>query len=245
MTRHRLSLLTMAPFAASLFCALPAAAQSDAPLGPQLQKAEIRGHGDTITIKRLPVRTPNGIVYRDITIQLKLDASGDVLARAATSHGQAPHAAPTVVAHDVTVSRVTETATAPEVAAQFTPGLYREEGSGALLRLTDEGRHLYADFPTWSLSQVGGDPTFSSARWYAGPMRTNPQLDMIRRAGITSDTYSYGAVTSSGAGDFDSGMLIGAVEHGKTLTLVSFHQRGCCTYSDTPTSQLTFTLIGK
>ena len=30
-------------------------------------------------------------------------------------------------------------------------------------------------------------------------------------------------------------MLIGVVQNGRTLTIVSFHKRGCCTYSDTPT----------
>jgi hypothetical protein len=83
-----------------------------------------------------------------------------------------------------------------------------------------------------------------SAEWYSGPIRTNPHQELLNQAKITSDTYSYGVVDGSGAGHFDSGMLIGAVQTGDTLTIVSFHRHGCCTYASTPTSQVTYTRIG-
>jgi len=214
-------------------------------LGPKLQDATIYGRGGTITIKRLPVRTPNGVVYRDITIQLQFDASGALHLDAAT---QAPHAALTAAvsaplpAHDVTVQSITETATPPEVAATFLPGMYRSD-SGGMVRLV-QGPTIGSRFPTWSLIPVAGDLPLSGADWYAGPMRTNPHQRLLSIARVNTADYSYGTADGSGSGGFDNGMLIGAVQHGPQLVLVSFHLRGCCTYSDTPTSQVSFTRIG-
>jgi hypothetical protein len=232
-------------------CGMPAMAQQPpaGPMGPQLQDATIFGRGDTITVRRLPVRTPAGVVYRDITIKLQVDSSGAVRADA-RGHGSAtpatmPRAATAVIAHDVTVGQVTETATAPEVAAPFTAGLYRDDANGGLVRLVNQGKHLFEAFPTWALASVSGDTVISAAEWYAGPIRTNPHHALLQRAGVTSDSYSYGVVDANGSGHFDMGMLIGAVQNGRTLTVVSFHRRGCCTYASSPTSEVTYTLVGR
>jgi hypothetical protein len=230
----------------ALALVMPARAQN---LGPQLQDASISGRGNVITVRRMPVRTPSGIVYRDITIELKLDASGAVEADAHGRNGLGPGGtagparATATIAHDVTIGQVTETATAPEVAAPFIAGTYRDDAHGGMVRIFSEKNRVFEGFPTWSLASIYGDTVISSAEWYAGPLRTNPHRGMARNAGISDDAYSYGVVDSSGPGHFDQGMLIGAVQKGSTLTIVSFHRRGCCTYSTTPTSAVTYTLV--
>ena len=225
-------------WAGSCFAQTPA-------LGPRLQDATIIGRGGTIIIRRLPVQTPGGIVYRDITINLQVDAAGALRVDAEGAKASLRVRRSALFAtHDVTVGSISETATPPEVAVAFTPGLYRTE-SGGMVSVLREGNRLFAGFPTYSLSVVSGDSPFSAAEWYAGPLRTNPHRGMVSRAGITSDTYSYGVVSGSGGGHFDAGMLIGVTQDGRNLTVVSFHRRGCCTYASTPTSSITLTKIGR
>ena len=187
--------------------AAPALAQT---LGPRLQDAKIVGHGSTITITRLPVRTPEGIVYRDITIQLKVDATGDVGVRA-QGNSPAPSAptaqlqsrvSPPPGTQDVTVGSITETPTAPEVEAHFIAGTYRGP-DGALVQVMRTGRPLTGgQFPTWALTALGESP-ITSAAWYAGPLRTNPHQALINRAHINSNDYSYGIIDASGPEHFD------------------------------------------
>jgi hypothetical protein len=227
------------PLLCLLLLAPIARAQS---LGPKLQDASIYGRNGTITIKRLPVHTPTGIVYRDITIQLQFDASGALHVDAASKTPQAritaTVAAP-VPAHDVTVQSITETATPPDTETPFLTGSYRSD-SGALVRVVKVAT-IGSRFPTYSLIPVLGDLPLSGADWYSGPARTNPHARLMNIAGVDPNAYAYGTTEGSGAGAFDNGMLIGATQKGDQLTLVGFHLRGCCTYSPTPTSQVTFT----
>jgi hypothetical protein len=218
-------------------------------LGPKLQDASIYGRDGTITIKRLPVRTPTGIVYRDITIQLQFDAAGELHVDAASkalppgvkAALTATVAAP-VPAHDLTIQSLTETATPPDTETPFLTGSYRSD-SGALVRVVKVAT-IGSRFPTYSLIPVLGDLPLGGADWYAGPARTNPHARLMNIAGVDPNAYAYGTTEGSGAGAFDNGMLIGATQKGDQLTLVGFHLRGCCTYSATPTSQVSFTRTG-
>lgn len=168
--------------------------------------------------------------------------------RAAASAAQAPAQ---VIAHDVTIGQVTETAAAPEVEAPFVAGFYRDVDGGGMVHVIRTGRAIVtrgfgvttADFPTWTLSAVGGDTAITAAHWYAGPIHSNPNRHLVNLAGVTDETYSYGSADADGAANFDEGMLIGAKQTGNELTIVSFHKSGCCTYSDRPTSEVTYTLI--
>jgi hypothetical protein len=267
MRRHKG--LRLAATLCVLNLAAPSAKAQDAAngaLGPRLQDATIVGQGSTIVIKRLPVNTPNGVVYRNITIELKLDEAGALQASTAplragapagtsaaagTPNGAAPATATATIAHDVAIGQVTETAALPEVEAPFVAGFYRDVAGGGLVHVINTGRALeprgfgvgIAPFPTWTLSAIGGDTAVSSAHWYAGPVRTSPNKHLIALAGTTDDSYSYGTVDANGSGNFDSGMLIGAKQAGDELTLVSFHKSGCCTYSSTPTAEITYVLI--
>ncbi len=222
---------------------------------PRLQDAVIKAKGDTITISRLPIRTPSGTIYRDVTIQLHAsedgrvtlatDGAGRALAGAASPapsrqvalravpSGAAPPAEPGAI-------ELPQRPSPPIVFQRFTAGTYTTP-DGSLVQLQDRGRDLIHGVPSWSLS---GDGPISSATFYSGPPRLNPRSRRLARAGITSEQYAYGT-SDSGTGDvFGSGALIGVVQNGRTLRVVSFHH-GCCTDEDEPTSSVTYTLVGR
>ena len=201
---------------------IPALAQG---AEPQLQDATISGSGNTITINNMPVRTSHGTIYRDVTIEIRVDENGVV--------SFAPGARPT----DIPKPIVQAPALPPRV-QQFREGTYAAEG-GTLMQLTYV-KPTFGGVPLWTFTQFGAQPgPIAEATWYEGPIVGSPHAAAIRRAGITSMLYSYG-VSTNGTGSFAPHSIIGATQTGDELTVVSF-RHGCCGNGKSPTGIESYT----
>jgi hypothetical protein len=237
--------------ACAAFCLFVGAARAQ-PAEPRLQDATVVARGGTITISRLPIRTASGVIYRDVTIELHVDAAGrvtlatDGAGRALAGRGAAagPRVALQAVpsgtaAPEAGAIELPQRASPPTVFQHFTAGTYTTAG-GSLVTLQDRGRDLVHGVPAWTLT---GDGPIASATFYSGPPRLNPRLARLQRAGITAEDYAYGTSDAGSEGVFGSGALIGVAQDGKTLRVVSFHH-GCCTDYDHPTGSVTYTYVG-
>ena len=235
--------------------ALPASAQTD-PATTRLQDAQVVARGNTIAITRLPIKTATGTIYRDVTIELQVDAQGHVtLATDSTGRAVAGGmAAPSLPARasgrpaQVALQAVPsgqpielpQQPSAPIVFQQFTAGTYTAP-DGSIVQVQDRGRDLIHGVPAWSLRS--DNAAITEATWWSGPPFLSPRSTRLKRAEITSTQYAYG-VSDAGTGNvFGSGALIGVKQNGYTLTIVSFHH-GCCTDEPQPVSTLTYTLLG-
>lgn len=230
---------------------VPAFAQSTT---TRLQDATVVAKGNTISISRLPIHTPSGIIYRDVTIELHVDATGRVTLATngagrstpgATSPGGtrqvALRAVPSGTPQADDAIELPQRPSPPVVFQHFTPGTY-SAADGSLLRLSERGMDLVHNVPMWTLSSDGG--VITSATFYSGPPRLNPRSRRLRNAGLTSETYAYGT-SDGGSGDvFGTGALIGVAQNGKTLRVVSFHH-GCCSDGDEPTGSVSYTYVGR
>ena len=241
------------PLACALLLALPAAAQDAT---TRLQDAQLVARGDTITITRLPIRTAAGTIYRDVTIELHVDAQGrvtlatDAAGRAVAAGMPAP-ALPTRASgrqHQVALQSVPsgqpielpQQPSAPITFQTFTAGTYSAP-DGSLLDVQNRGMDLIHHVPAWSLRS--DNAAITAATWYSGPPFLNPRSTRLKRAQITSTQYAYGTSDAGSGAVFGNGALIGVKQSGPTLTIVSFHH-GCCTDEPEPVSQLTYTLLG-
>ena len=196
---------------------------------PQLQDATISGNGNTITINNMPVRTSHGTIYRDVTIEIRVDENGVV--------SFAPGARPT----DIPKPIVQAPALPPRV-QQFREGTYAAE-DGTLMRLAYI-TPTFGGVPLWTFTQFGDQPgPLAEATWYEGPIIGSPHAAAIRRAGITSMLYSYG-VSTNGTGSFAPHSIIGATQTGDELTVVSF-RHGCCGNGKSPTGIESYTYTAK
>lgn len=114
---------------------------------------------------------------------------------------------------------------------------------------------------SWSFSAVAGADrcTFpSSATWYAGRLESNPVFERLKKAGITSNAWSYGVAsgpdfndrcTDTSQGNFSNwrwyaGTLIGVSQSGNSITIASFTDRlgGQKDYT-APVAQITYRLV--
>jgi hypothetical protein len=234
-----------------LFLAGPCTAQTTA--SPRLQDAAIRASGSTLTITRLPIHTPNGVIYRDVTIELHVDDSGNVTLNTDRS-GHAlvqgmPGGAP---AGKVTLNaplgapgtiQLAQRPSAPLVLQHFTPGTYEAPGS-PLVKLTQKDPETLHGLPTWSLTTIGdADGPVERATWYSGPPSLNPISHRLEEAGIETADYAYGTAAAGATMTWGAGALIGVSQQGNVLRLVSF-RHGCCSATSTPTASLVFTRVG-
>ena len=235
---------------------------------PQLENANIEGQGGTLTITRMPIKTPSGTIYRDVVIQLQADDAGNVtFARGrlpatsgATIAGRAPAPAnspvtppePTVSGGGALtqtepglaeVQPLTVSPSKPVKVQQFKAGTY-QGNDGSLVHVTGGGNALLEGVPVWTLTAIGGSGALTSAIWYEGLISDNPRERVIKRAGITSLDYAYGTSDQGDGGSFGSGALLGATQTGDTLTIVSYHH-GCCSNGREPTASLTYKFIGR
>ena len=249
------ALLLATVFASSAFAATP-----------QLENANIEGQAGTLTITRMPIKTPTGTIYRDVVIQLQADDAGNVTfargrlpsppASGAAVAGRAPAPAappePTVTGGGTLtqnepglseVQPLTVSPSKPVKVQQFKEGTY-QGNDGSLVHVTGGGNALLEGVPVWTLSAIGGSAALTSATWYEGLISDNPRERIIKRAGITSLDFAYGTSDQGDSGSFGSGALLGATQTGDTLTIVSYH-RGCCSNGREPSASLTYKFIGR
>ena len=233
-----------------LLCASTALAQT---AEPRLQDAIVVAKGGTITISRLPIRTPTGTILRDVTIELHVTADGRVTlatdgagralasgAPAAPSRQVALRAVPSGTPAETNAIELPQRPSPPVVFQHFTAGTYTAS-DGTLVQLQDRGQDLIHGIPAWTLS---GDGPIASATFYSGPPRLNPRSRRLSRAGLTGEEYAYGTSDSGTSDVFGTGALIGVQQSGATLRVVSFHH-GCCSDSNEPTSSVTYTRVGR
>jgi hypothetical protein len=241
---------------AALSCVVSGACAQDA--APRLQDAIVTARGSTISITRLPIRTPQGTIYRDVTIELRVDSQGRVTlatdsAGRAVAPGMPP--APAQVALRSVPSRP-EGAGPPDEPAialpqrpsppinfqHFTPGTYGAH-DGSLIRLQDRGMDLVHHVPAWSITAEGGAQV-GQLTFYSGPYWMNPRAGRLKRSNITSPDYAYGTADEGGSGRFETGALIGVAQDGNRLHIVSF-SKDCCVDRGEPTGELVFTRVGR
>ena len=238
-------------FSLALLCASAGLASAQTAV-PRLQDATVVAKNSTISITRLPIRTANGTIFRDVTIELHVDADGRVTLATDGAGRALAGGAPGAPARRVALQAVPsgtpvqsielpQRPSPPTVFQHFTAGTYAS-ADGSLAQLQDRGMDLIHGVPMWSFTADGGP--VGSATFYAGPPRLNPRSGRLARAGLTGEEYAYGT-SDSGSGDtFGSGALLGVAQHGKQLEVVSFHH-GCCSDVGEPTGSVTYTLVGR
>jgi len=212
----------------------PSQANTSTPYA-EVQYATLTGSTDVINVTMLPLVTPTGIVYKNVTVPLAVSVSsaGVVTLTAGT---------PTVV-----------TAPTP-VVSNFVAGPYvgpGVTGSAETQLLTLAGPGVTSGGATeWSITTRPGATgcTFpTTATFYVGPLAGNPLYPRLQKAGINSTAYSYGVMGSQicggeGASDWwYQGNIVGFSQTGNALTIVSFTYDESEDYS-TPQAQITYTL---
>ncbi len=235
--------------------ALPASAQTNTAT-TRLQDAQVVARGNTIAITRLPIKTATGTIYRDVTIELHVDAQGHVtLATDATGRAVAsgmpapalparPSGRPAQVALQAVPSgqpiELPQQPSPPIVFQKFTAGTYTAP-DGSILQVQDRGMDLIHHVPAWSLRS--DNAAITEATFWSGPPFLSPRSTRLKRAQITSTQYAYGVSDAGSSAVFGTGALIGVKQTGPKLTIVSFHH-GCCTDEPEPVATLVYTLLG-
>ena len=256
----RVSLLAAATLLrlAALLClaALPPGRLSaqEAPAATRLQDATVIAKGSTISIRRLPIHTAGGILYRDVTIELQVDAQGHVsLATAAPASLPTPGGGRQLALQSVPSAgtggaggvepgvELAQRPSPPIVMQIFRAGTY-SAADGALVHILDRGNDLVHRLPNWSLT-ADGTGVIASATWWSGPPDMNPKHRRLKDANIYGTDYAYGIVDGGSDGPFGSGALIGVAQAGNTLRFVSFHH-GCCSDQEAPVASITYTYAG-
>ena len=199
----------------------------------EFQYATITGSNNVLNVTELPVITPKGTVYKNLTLQVSVDSTGDV----------------TVVPGSPTVVN------APTIlASSFKAGKYKGPSSvndgKNVITVTGPGV-VPGGTTVWSLVS-SSDPSICtypvSGTWYVGPLSNNPLAARLKKVGITSTAYSWG-VAGNGNGptgcnpglNWGNGSIIGVSQTGNSITFSSFT-------SDTsfdknyPVDQITYTL---
>jgi hypothetical protein len=206
--------------------AIGAHAQST-PSNILLQFSTLTASDDTITAIRVPILTADGTtIYKNITLQLVADASGN-LTIASGSPAVVPSVAPIV--------------------SNFMAGNYigPSNNSNFLLAISGPGTAM-GGATEWSLTSSTGANSCtspSSATWFVGPLENNPLAARLEKAGITTTAWSYGVggnPVCNISPAWQPNSLLGFSQTGNALTIVSFTYNG--TDHSTPTNQITYTL---
>jgi hypothetical protein len=203
----------------------------------EFQYATLTGTTNTINASLVPIVTPSGTVYKEITFQVNVSSSGAV----------------TIVSGSPTSVNSSTTQ-----AAGFKAGTYIGPHFGSNtqyngMQITVSGPGVVGGgYTDWSLQAASGSTASCqypvSATWYVGsPTSTNnPLYARLKKAGVTSTAYSYGTLGSSSCqpnGFWYPGTLIGVSQTGNAITVASFTSDGGdgTDYSN-PVDQITYTL---
>jgi hypothetical protein len=197
----------------------------------QFQYATITGTNDTLNVTMLPVVTPTGTVYKNLTLQVNVDAKGDVTV--------APGSPSVVNAQQI-------------LASAFKAGKYVGPSSinDGKNQITVTGPGVVPGGTTvWSLVS-SSDPSVCtyplSGTWYVGPLTNSSLAARLKKAGITSTAYSWGVAGNPSAScdpglNWSGGSIIGVSQTGNSITFSSFTSDGAFDKSY-PVDQITYTL---
>ncbi len=191
--------------------------------------SSVIGLNKTITATQVPVQTSTGLIYKDVTIQINVDAAGN-LTYATTS----PLA---------TLSPMLSPST-------FRAGIYTNSSDNRY-GLQVAGPSIIpggGGLAQWSISSAPGlacSPP-QPATFYTGPLDKSPLAARVSAAGITGITasqYSFGVIGTPNCGnaDWQNNGLIGLTNIGGNLVIASFTQSG--TDASTPYTQLTYVFL--
>jgi hypothetical protein len=199
----------------------------------QFQYATITGTNNVLNVTMLPVVTPKGTVYKNLTLQVTANAEGEISVE------------PAIVVP------------APQIlASSFKAGTYVGPSTinGGQNKITVTGPGVIVGGTTvWSLT-ASSDPNVctypATATWYVGSPTSpgNPEYARLKKAGITSPAYSYGtsgtianSSSSCNPNDAWSASLIGVSQTGNSITIASFTTLGAFDQAS-PKDQITYTL---
>jgi hypothetical protein len=185
----------------------------------QFQYATLTGTTNTLNVTMLPVVTAKGVVYKNLTLAVNVDANGNITV--------AP-GSPTITAAPTTM------------ASSFKDGPYvgpSTVNSGTNLITVSGPGVVVGGTTVWSLTASPNASTCTypaSATWWVGPPSStnNPLYIRLQKAGITSTAFSYGTIGSASAADctdsdyWGRGTLVGLSQTGNQLTISSFSTFG-------------------
>ncbi len=214
----------------------PALAQSTgAPSpGPQFQYSALNGSGRTITLTRVPVGTASGqTIYQDVTLQFDDDGNGNLT---------------------LSPGYPIFTSSPNLLVSAFQPGKYggpaNVANGKAMITVSGPGVSTGGS-TTWSMLSTNDSDACTypnSATWYVGPVDNNPMATRLKKAGITSNAWTYGIsggglAFSCGGGlsfHWGNGAILGVSQTGNTITFASFTNNSFDQAS--PVDQITFSL---
>jgi len=198
----------------------------------QFQYATITGSNDVLNVTMLPVVTPKGTIYKNLTLQVSSNAEGEITVEPPTV---VP--APTVLANSFKAGTYVGPTTINNGQNKITiagPGVV--PGGTTVWSLTSSSDPNVCTYP-------------ASATWYVGSPTSlgNPLYARLKKAGITSTAYSYGSAgnpsnSSCNPNDaWSGGSLIGVSQTGNSITIASFTTLGFAD-QNSPKDQITYTL---
>jgi hypothetical protein len=239
--KSSLALLAVAATAIAVSAALSGVHAQDDQARPEttptsyaeFQYATITGTTNTINATMVPIVTPTGTVYKNLTLEVEVAANGTVTVVPGS---------PTIVA-------------APSVVVSaFKAGNYVGPSTvnGGRNLITVSGPGVVTGGTTvWSLTATTGADSCTypaSATWYVGSPTSanNPLFTRLQKAGITSTAFSYGTggdsdTSCSVNGSWAGGTLIGVSQTGNQLIISSYSTLGSFD-KPTPIDQITYTL---
>ena len=199
----------------------------------EFQYATVTGTNNALNITMLPVVTPTGVVYKNVTLQVTSDSKGNLTFSAPTA---------------VNAQQI--------LASNFKAGKYDGPSSvndgKNVVTVTGPGV-VTGGSTVWSLSASSAPGVCAypvSATWYVGPLSNNALAARLKAAGITSTAYSWGVAGNPGLNNstscnpglnWSNGSIIGVNQTGNTLTITSFTSDGSFDKSY-PVDQISYTL---
>ena len=190
---------------------------------PYLEDSSIYGTASVITVSRVPIKTADGIVYKDLTLTLaSVDSNG-------TLKGTA---------------KVTQVVSPMLPTGGLMAGVYgRSDNTGIQLQLSGPGALGNTGEAVWTMVTLHYDPCGAPATVYAGKLQQNPLYARLQAAGIKDTTYSYGVINSGAAcgNPWDADYLIGVQQVGNQIIVSSFTSAG--QDQSTPVARYTYNLI--
>lgn len=178
----------------------------------QFQYATITGTNNVLNVTMLPVVTPKGTIYKNLTLQVTANAEGGITVEPATV---VP--APAILATAFKAGKYIGPSSINDGKNQITvtgPGVV--PGGTSVWSLVSSSEPSVCTYPI-------------SGTWYVGPIANNPLAARLKKAGISSTAYTWGTA-GNGNGptgcnpnlNWSAGSIIGVSQTGNSITFSSF-----------------------